>query len=408
LSETENVFQLIRHGIVIKIVEGNYYYIGGKSNYWAGGKSFAAVQGMTEFFNNAEDSFFEEVRKTGSNVVIIRVKEKTVPGGWVNPSPPQGCSEPVVGWILDAMESNESGVLVMNYVPFFTILSDYDKEVPGGLVYESGGKLSADGLLVRLRATSNSPPLPYPGAMSKALPSPLALNVRSARVILATPGDPLVRLCQALFSGTNYAKYCDYLNTFTSYNEIVAGAPVFSSFACPSGCKDLGLAGLVYGGEAVSLGSLQAVELYMIEPPSPTPGGQYTDQAMRDYATKLGVLDLLDLSDRFVKSAMKAESQLVATFGISPVVASAIIVAVTWHEDWQKTFEEAKKYGEMARNVVQRIKNELIQFGRRDLLSFVDDCVAETFSPDISETDWYYLAQQCVFEHRTPPRYQVY
>lgn len=54
-KSTKNIFQVIRHGIIIRTQEGNYYYVGGKSNYWASARSFQAFQGGTIFYNNTDN-----------------------------------------------------------------------------------------------------------------------------------------------------------------------------------------------------------------------------------------------------------------------------------------------------------------------------------------------------------------
>jgi len=156
----KNIFQVIRHGIIIRTQEGHYYYVGGKSKYWVSDRSFQAYQGGTNFYNNT-NGLVTKIRDNESNIVVVRMRANRISSTWLQPNPPEVCNTPFVGWFLDALESAAAGAIMTNYLPAFTIKSRNDIEVPGDLIYESGGHYTADNLSGVLRAISTRPPFPY-------------------------------------------------------------------------------------------------------------------------------------------------------------------------------------------------------------------------------------------------------
>ncbi|MEJ2770936.1 MULTISPECIES: hypothetical protein [unclassified Stygiolobus] len=139
--------------------------------------------------------------------------------------------------------------------------------------------------------------------------------------------------------------------------------------------------------------------------PSPsTVNGEYTDQSIEEYANLLGVGDVLSLSKSYTSSANRAESEIITALGLSATIAAAIISLVEWYEDWQKTYDEAKKYAEVAKNVVERIRNYLNSSHQYELLSYVDECVADSISElgeeSLNEEELYDSSLKCVLEHR--------
>ncbi|BCU70734.1 hypothetical protein [Stygiolobus caldivivus] len=119
----------------------------------------------------------------------------------------------------------------------------------------------------------------------------------------------------------------------------------------------------------------------MILVPGPkTVGGEYTDDSIMEYANMLDVGDILSLSKKYVSSASKAEVTLISALGLSAAVASAIIAIVIWYEDWERTYDEARKYADTAKNVIDRVRNYLNSTRQYDLLSYVDECVADSIS----------------------------
>ncbi|BCU71112.1 hypothetical protein [Stygiolobus caldivivus] len=112
-KRAKNIFQVIRHGVVIRTREGNYYYIGGKSNYWIGGRSLHVFQGSTEFILSPDEGspIWELIRTAQSNIIVLQVKGIRISRQWVSPKPPVDCSEVIVGPLLDWIESTGRGGL---------------------------------------------------------------------------------------------------------------------------------------------------------------------------------------------------------------------------------------------------------------------------------------------------------
>jgi|GEM_PF-455915 len=414
LSNATNIFQIIRHGVIIRTKEGNYYYIGGKSNYWAGGRSFHAYQGSTEFTLNPqgkEDSpIWQKIREANSNIIVLQVKTTRLSTQWVNPKPPEDCQSFIVGPLLNWIESQGRGAIITNYTPRFTIFSNFDTKIPGLFVYKSGGKLTADPLLTIMRSVSLTPPYPYFAILTPIPPSITAVppNIYDIARILFTvfPASLDKDLCEFILIGSQ--TMCNYLASDSSYKEMLVGSPVFSAYSCPSGCKSVGLVGFVYSinenlAEQLSHNNFPLASLFFVPGPS-TVNGEYTDQSIEEYANLLGVGDLLSLSRRYASSAKRAESEIITALGLSAAIAVAIISLVEWYEDWQKTYDEAKKYAEVAKNVVERIRNYLNSSRQYELLSYVDECVANSIGElgeeSLNEDELYDSSLKCVLEHR--------
>ncbi|AOL15606.1 hypothetical protein BFU36_01385 [Sulfolobus sp. A20] len=395
-TSTTNIFQILRHGIIIRTAEGNYYYIGGKSNYWIQDRALHAYQGGTEFVLSSESGsrLFKEIRDSPSNIVVLQVRGIRISGTWYQPSQLEGCQTPVLGWIMEWIQST-SGVgagVIMNYVAQFTDLRKDFIEVPGNLVYESGGHYTTDPLQAILRSFSTKPPFPYFMILTKivsqlesSLGIPLQIPYSFGFVLF--PASVMKDFCEFFLVGKPQ-EYCNYLVSDTTYNESIIGAPIFSSIICPSGCKRLGLAGLVYKGQMVG----DFLGLAYVKPPT-----DYTDAGIQAYAQELGVSNALQISKSLVGGASRAEAELISVFGLSATVASAIInVLVTWYEDWQRVFEEAKPYAEEARNVVNEVRDFLNKIREYRLLSYVDECLAETIISNEPLEYWYDATKGCV------------
>jgi len=277
-------------------------------------------------------------------------------------------------------------------------------------VYKSGGKLTADPLLTIMRSVSLTPPYPYFAILTPIPPSITAVppNIYDiARILFAVfPASLDKDLCEFILIGSQ--EQCNYLASNSSYNEMLVGAPVFSAYSCPSGCKRVGLVGFVYSinenlAEQLSNNNFPLASLFFVPGPG-TVNGEYTDQSIEEYANLLGVGDVLSLSRRYVSSAKRAESEIITALGLSAGIAVAIISLVEWYEDWQKIFDEAKKYGEVAKNVVERVRNYLNSSRQYDLLSYVDECVADSISElreeSLNEDELYDSSLKCVLEHR--------
>ncbi|AEE94320.1 hypothetical protein Ahos_1437 [Acidianus hospitalis W1] len=391
---TKNIFQVIRHGIIIRTQEGHYYYVGGKSKYWVSDRSFQAYQGGTNFYNNT-NGLVTKIRDNESNIVVVRMRANRISSAWLQPNPPEGCNTPFVGWFLDALESAAAGAIMMNYIPYFTSRSFSDIEVPGELITVSGGHYSADSLSGILRADSGLPPFPYMviATISKQATFKVPPAVQRGSAYVLFPASVMDGLCKFFLVGSS-EKYCSKLVSNTSYNEALIGAPVFMSFSCTSGCKSVGLIGLVFDGNMLNVGGYSFGDLLIVEPP-PYP---YTDAGMLAYADELGVKDALDLSIRGVENAEKAISSIVSAYGISGVIASAIISYIIWTDSVDEMVNNAKPYVEKAKNAVERVREELIKTRNYRLLSYVDECVAQQ-DLDLDENDIYQGALGCVFSN---------
>jgi hypothetical protein len=106
----------------------------------------------------------------------------------------------------------------------------------------------------------------------------------------------------------------------------------------------------------------------------------------------------LDLSIRGVENAEKAISSIVSAYGISGVIASAIISYIIWTDNVDKMVNNAKPYVEKAKNAVERVREELIKTRNYRLLSYVDECIAQQ-ELDLDEDDIYQGALGCVFSN---------
>ncbi|BCU71114.1 hypothetical protein [Stygiolobus caldivivus] len=256
LSTTKNVFQLVRHGVVIRTSEGNYYYIGGKSNYWAGGRAFHAFKGSIEFTlspSGSESSpLWKMIREAKSNIIVLRVKAIRLSKEWVGTTTPTSPSP--VG-------------IVVSYTPKFLARPDFETTVPGELVDFSGGKLTADGLLTAMRYTSRRPPFPY------------LVGIADNELLLPYP--PSIELCQAFIKDPTL---CKYVGLEKGFNEMLIGAPVFSA---------RGLLGLVNS----YINELEGNILQLSYVPFRY---ELTEEGVEEFAKGLGVDEVLHLSKKYV------------------------------------------------------------------------------------------------------------
>jgi len=156
------------------------------------------------------------------------------------------------------------------------------------------------------------------------------------------PGQLNSALCDFLLAGP-YQKYCQDLVSDTSYSEMLVGAPVFSAFSCPSGRKGAGLLGLVYSLNRaplnpVTVGDYKFASLTYVLGPGNT-DGKYIDADLYRYAQQLGVHEVLFMSRTYVSGANRAESEIVAALGLSPVIVSVLVAMVPWSLDWAQVYQ---------------------------------------------------------------------
>jgi hypothetical protein len=184
--------------------------------------------------------------------------------------------------------------------------------------------------------------------------------------------------------------------------DALIGAPIFTSLYCPSyskeialsDCKNIGLAGLVYHGTSITIKGYGFLSLAFIPPPT-----DYSDAAIAEYASKLGVSKILEISKGLVSSANKAEETIVSTFGFSESVARMIInYMVTWYPDWQKTYNEARPYAEQAKAAIEKARNRLNQMKKYEFLNRVEECLAEAIGDMEPLEDWYADTINCALD----------
>ncbi|MBB5252634.1 hypothetical protein [Sulfurisphaera ohwakuensis] len=255
LSNTKNVFQLIRHGTVIRTREGNYYYIGGKSNYWAGGRAFHSFKGGIEFTlspsGSESSSIWKMIREAKSNIVVFQVKAIRLSKEWIDTTPAFSAS---VG-------------IIANYIPKFLARPEFETIVPGDLVDFSGGKLTADGLLTAMRYASRKPPFPY------------FVAITDNELFMPYPPDR--ELCEYFVKDTTL---CKYVELDKEFNEMLIGAPIFSAD---------GLIGFVNS-------YIKTLEEHIVQLSYIPFKLEFTDKNMEKFAESLGVGEILALSRKYV------------------------------------------------------------------------------------------------------------
>ncbi|MFP3163250.1 MAG: hypothetical protein RXQ75_05400 [Acidianus hospitalis] len=340
----KNIFQVIRHGVVIQTPKGNYYYIGGASEYWE--SSIYAFQASVKFKNNTKHL---ADKMKGKNVVVIKVRK-------INSELPQ--FNPVEGYL----PLEPTGAIMTNYLPDLTIRPFSDTEVPGELIYESNEHYTADVLSKILRAISTRPPFPY--MVIATISKQATFKVPPAvQAYVPFPASVMDELCKFFLLG-RFEKYCSELVSDTSYNEALIGAPVFTTSDC---YKPVSLIGLVYDGEMLNN---SFARLSVIEPPP------HTDGEMLDYANKLGVGEILELSIRGEEYAKKGAKAISSAYGLSPVVANYITNYITWSENEDEMVREAEPYVELVRSTIKQVRKEMDEMGDNRPTEVIEECLA--------------------------------
>ena len=418
---------MVRHGVVFQ-VDGKYYYVGGVSENWSTGRLYF-YRGRAELLTQVGNDLLNAV-KGSTGIVVLRVRMHKPSEFWANPLTVGTCagdqSNPVFDVLDRAYDSSvvarEDQIRVgpaFSYVPqlLFEAAMDYViVEVPGvGITVEpSSGKLNTINLRSMLLARSVLPPSPYAVTMFSAYkalsdvlnlpqPSTVAPQVGAGIVLL---NDPSANICNEYFSSLGIN--CDVLLNKSRQRGLgsdvwqgLVGAPIFASNVCPpSGCSSPGLYGLVSrigGVQDTNVGNVAYVEYVRLP-------RVVNSRTLREFASVIGALSALETSERRVDNAERAETELVSALGLSPPVVSAIINLVTWYDEWQQTYEEAKKYAEVAEDVEQKIRDYLNSIKEYGLLSYVDPCVAQAIDAlgeygVFDEKELYELALDCVSEY---------
>jgi hypothetical protein len=338
----KNIFQVIRHGVVIQTPKGNYYYIGGASEHWE--SSIYAFQASVKFRNNTKHL---ADKMKGRNVVVIKVRK-------INSELPQ--FNPVEGYL----PLEPTGAIMTNYLPEFTILPTTYTEVPGRLIYESNEHYTADVLSKILRAISTRPPFPYMviATISKQATFKVPPAVQRGSAYVLFPASVMDGLCKFFLVGS-FEKYCSELVSNTSYNEAIVGAPVFTSLDCS---KPVSLIGLVSDGEMLSN---SFVRISFVEPPP------HTDEEILEYAERLGIRDVLELSIRGEESAKKGARAISSAYGLSPMISNYI----TWSENEDEIVREAEPYVKLVRSTIEQVKEEMKKMGDNRPMEVIEECL---------------------------------
>ena len=427
-SSTSNVFQVIRHGVIFQ-VDGKYYYVGGVSDNWLAGRLYF-YQGRAELGTQARSDLLSAMKGSPTGIVVLRVVRYSRLGSWVNPLTMGTCagdqSNPVFNVLdqaYDALvatwENQFRGGLVFSYMPRLiteAIIDPMIAKVPGVEITlePSSGKLNTINLRPFLQGMSALPPLPYAIAIFSAYQLVLGvLNLPQLSTIIPQVGagivllsNPSVNICNEYFSSAGFPcgtllNKPQQIGLGSDVWQALIGSPIFASDACPPrGCSSPGLYGLVSrigGVQDINVGNV--AEVAYVQLPR-----VINSQTLRDFANNIGALSAFEMSERRVNSAERAMAELVSVLGLTPLVASAIINVVTWYDDWRQTYEEAKKYAEVVKNVEQKIRDYLNSIKEYRLLSYVDSCIAQAIDAlgenATNEQELYELALNCVFEHR--------
>ncbi|BCU71111.1 hypothetical protein [Stygiolobus caldivivus] len=271
-----------------------------------------------------------------------------------------------------------------------------------------------------LQSVTSYPPYPYFAILTPIPPniSDVPPNIANIARVLFTlfPASLDEGLCNFILLGSQ--NLCSLLSSNTSYNEMLVGAPVFSAYSCASGCKRVGLVGFIYSLNENLLQQLTGdkfplAPLFFVPRPS-TVDGEYTDQAVEEYANMLGVGDILSLSKKYETGAESAIGIIMTKYGVSKAIADAVINYILWSEDVDEIVKEAEPYVLKVKKAVEVAKNKLqtllpeylrglgaprgmIEYCMGILDSLIDDCIYEVDVSD-SESDIASDLVSCVIE----------
>jgi len=233
----------------------------------------------------------------------------------------------------------------MNYVPAFTTLPGHYVEALGLLISECEEHYSTSTIIRILHNISKLPPFPYMSI------------VEQGKSYVPFPASVMNELCKLFLAG-RFEKYCSELVSDTSYNEAIVGAPLFTSLDCS---KPVSLIGLVSDGEMLSNS--------FVEPPP------HTDKEILEYAERLGVRDVLELSIRGEESAKKGARAISSAYGLSPMISNYITNFITWSEDEDEMVREAEPYVKLVRSTIEQVKEEMKKMGDNRPIEVIEECL---------------------------------
>ncbi|BCU70823.1 hypothetical protein [Stygiolobus caldivivus] len=357
--------KIFRQGIVVQTTDtGEWYYIGGISKYWTYGNlivyrggSRATSQG--KLTRGLIDSFVE---KTGGLGVVPLYKqrvwpiwynsERKVPQVWYNPPLLQDC-QGRSSLLWDSLSSIEVAyyVAVVSEAPrlLFEILSR-----GGSLTYSREGDYSLSAAAKDyIDSASDTYPFIY-FATATALTVAQALNLKDypSFTFNAPTAEALSECNDIMPPGA-----CALLGVhdLVNFNDINIGAPVFSVISCGDSCSQFGLIGFVSGYSAVSLKELKVQPLYLnvIPPPS-----SFTSAAIKEWAGRVGITDLLQKLLEAGEKFRKAVSALSTTFPW--FIATAASLYVAWVEvSYEEGLKEAEERAKELKEIYEKVVNEL-------------------------------------------------
>ena len=392
-----SVFQAVRHGLIVYTNEGNFYYIGGKSDYWSGGGFYAYQRGLEFALRPAdglesENAIWKRIREAKSNIVVLQVNGVMMdldPPQMVNPGPLVDCSAFKLGWTKVGEGNWARGSIILSYLPPLASQAIAGSEmvsVPGVLVDRLRVPCSSvfidlvtrtmRAFMTGLTAFPGVPQLALLTNSSRAKPLGSLINRFTAYLV---QDDGLYEACNSMWGKWNLCSslkhYVQDINGLRITDALI-GAPVFSTSRCEGGYTPLGLAGLVYStSEDVQVNGSTVRGITVIPGPR-----EYTDEAIEEYAELLGVRDVLSESKKYVSIADRAAEVIASKYGIGHAEASAIMNLVYWHDNLDRIVKEAEPFAKVTKRVKGRAREWLSERGRCDSFDVLGKCLAYAIS----------------------------
>ncbi|BFH73203.1 hypothetical protein SJAV_11470 [Sulfurisphaera javensis] len=413
--DTDDVYQVIRQGVLIRTVEGNYYYIGGISERWRAGNFYVSQAGSlasTKIYSDTLKWYKENNVKVG---VIPLYKEKDIEN-FINPPLLYWCSQngqPAdipIG--LDELLNSKTTVAGLLSTLQWVIIG-----YAGDPFIKRHGQLQLESLFYRheLVGLSSKPPTLLAGMVSSLNNITCyakANNIANINQLLSNPRikgimilpyntyADMAWLCRQKIPNKGICKwYEDNMNNnkYISLNETSIGAPIFSNVNCCDSCEGLVLLGFV--GEIIKYDNPNGNTSGIIGVyPSPK-CSKYTDACINDYVSLLGINEPFNIQLTAVNNAKKAKNKLIYLGFPAQIAETAVEYVENWLQHPDKIAEEAKPYAEKANNVAKKIwetiqKDKLYRCLNYD---WIYKCLDE-YDWNESEEDLYKKTLNCVME----------
>ncbi len=345
--------RMFRQGVVIRTTDtGDWYYIGGISNYWSSSKLIVYQGGskFTSYGKLSRDYLDKFISTTGGLGIVPVFKEKFEAPVWYNPPLFSDCNG-MFGVFWNYLAEYQVGILsVPTYAP--RLLEEISAKGNLNLltyVGKDGSTYLSRASEDIMRFVSDSYPFIYLGIGTNPV---VAKSYHLEIYPLFTfngMSQELASSCKKVMPSA----LCALSSEFLEFNGIDIGAPVLAVLPCGTGCSSFGLAGFVLSYFPIKVGSFYAVYLRVVVSPS-----EFTSSAIAEYAETLNVADLLNGLLDARKKFKKAVSQLSISFPTFIAMASALIVewtAVTLEEGISQAEQRAKELKEMYDRVVKEL-----------------------------------------------------